>query len=86
METNVEPATDGVFRGIFPGLATITMGEIVSGLPVVVSLIAILDWGEEGSDQIGGQEDIKSLDRFNGKCAWTSDIMKLPVSWKDACL
>ena len=85
METNVEPATDGVFRRIFPSLATITMGEIVSGFPVVVGLIAILDWGEECSNQISGQEDIECLDRFNGICAWTSTIKKLSVSRKDAC-
>ena len=47
------------------------------GFPVVVGLVAVLDGCEQGSDQVGGQKDVKSLDGFNSKCAWSSETRGL---------
>lgn len=53
MEADVKPTTDRIFRRILPGLPSVSMRKIVGGLPVVVSLVAVLDGGEQGSDQVG---------------------------------
>lgn len=38
------------------------MAQVVGGFPVVERLVAVLDRGEEGGDQAGGEEEVKGRD------------------------
>lgn len=50
MEGDVQPAADGIGRGIFPCLEAVAVGQIVGWLIVVEGLVAVLDRGEPGRD------------------------------------
>jgi hypothetical protein len=43
------------------------MAEVMCGLPVVESLVAILDGGEEGGNEVGGEEEVESGDGLDGE-------------------
>ena len=46
MEADVEPAPYGVVGRVLPGLEAVAVGEVVSRLPVVECLVAVLDRGK----------------------------------------
>ena len=54
MNGNVSPTPDAVLGRVLPCLKTIAMIEVVKRLPVVESLIAILDWCVEGGYYVRG--------------------------------
>jgi hypothetical protein len=47
MDENVRPASDAVLWRVFPRLEAVSMGEIMQGLPVIESLVAVLNGGIE---------------------------------------
>jgi len=57
MEAGIGPASDGIFRGVFPGLQAVSMVEVVARLPVVEDLVAVLNRRKGGSDKVGDGED-----------------------------
>lgn len=65
MQTNIEPAANFIIGRVLPCLQAVTMGQVVSWLPVVERLVAILDRCIKGSYNVGGEEDVEGLDRFN---------------------
>ena len=67
MQDDVCPASDGIGRGQFPGLEAIFVVEIVSRLPVVEDLIAVLDRAEDSGQSVGSEEDVERKDGFNMK-------------------
>lgn len=79
---NVQPAPDGVVGRILPGLQSIAMGEVMGRFPVIEGLVAVLDGGEEGRDQVGGQENIKGRDGFNCEGRGSSVFRPLVVGFQ----
>jgi len=53
MNDNVEPAPDGEFRRVLPRLESVSMAEVVQGLPVVEHLVAVLDWRVGCGEEVG---------------------------------
>lgn len=67
VDSNIQPATDGITGRVFPGLQAVAMAKIVCWFPVVERLVAILDRGEESGYGISSQEDVKGRDGLNGE-------------------
>jgi len=68
VEACVGPGSDGKVGGVFPGLESVAVGEVVGGFPVVEHFIAVLDWGVEGREEMAGEEDVKG--RGGGEVEW----------------
>jgi hypothetical protein len=60
--SGVGPASYGVNWRVLPCLESIVMVEVMSWFPEVEYFIAVLDWAEEGSDQMTCEEDIECSD------------------------
>lgn len=67
VDGNVQPAADGVVGRVLPRLQAVAMAEVVCGLPVVEGLVAVLNRGEEGGDDVGGEEDVEGRDGLDGE-------------------
>lgn len=59
MNTSIRPGSDGVYRSVFPSLEAMAMGEVVSGLPIVEDLVAVVDRMVERSNHVACKEDGK---------------------------
>ena len=57
--SSVSPASNGVYWRVFPCLECVVVIEVMSWLPEIEDFIAVLDWAEEGSDQMTCEEDIE---------------------------
>jgi hypothetical protein len=53
MEGHVKPAPDRINWGIFPGLKTISMLQIMCRFPEIEHLITILNWREYCGESVG---------------------------------
>lgn len=62
MRSSVSPASDGVYWRVLPSLESIVVVEIMSWLPEIEDLVAVLDRTEEGRNQMTSQKDIKCDD------------------------
>jgi hypothetical protein len=58
----VSPAADGVYWRVLPCLESIVVVEVMSWFPEVEDFVAVLDWAEEGRDQVTCEEDIERSD------------------------
>jgi len=81
VDGDVQPAADGIVRGVLPGLQAVAMADIVGGLPVVEGFVTVLDGGEESGDDVGAQEDVEGRDGLNGEC-----ILDGPEGWSARCI
>ena len=59
MRRDIQPASNGVDRGVLPGLEPVSMAEIMGRLPEVEDFIAILNWGIECRNAIGNDTEIE---------------------------
>ena len=66
MDPCVCPASDCVDGGVFPGLKTVAMIEVMGRLPVVEYLVAIMDWRVEGGDEASKEDDVKGHHGLEG--------------------
>ncbi len=79
MESDIEPAADGVVGRVFPRLQAVAMAEIVGRLLIVKCLIAVLDGGKSSGNHIGDEEAVECRDWFDA--VWT----RLPTSREGYC-
>ena len=70
MESNIEPASDGIVGRILPRLQAVSMAQVVCRLPVIEGLIAVLDWGEQGGNDVCSQEDVEGRDGLDSVCVF----------------
>jgi len=59
MDADVQPAADGIVRGVLPSLKAIAMAQVMGRFPVVEGLIAVLDRRKQGSNHVCTQKHIK---------------------------
>ena len=76
VEDDVEPTADSIVWRIFPRLKTIAMRQVVSRLPVIERLIAILNRSEPGGYESGAEEPVEGGNRLHRICAWSSKLKK----------
>ena len=46
------------------------MAQVVCRLPVIEGLIAVLDWGEQGGNDVCSQEDVEGRDGLDSVCVF----------------
>jgi hypothetical protein len=60
MKRHVEPASDGVYRRVFPCLQTISMIQVVCRFPEVEDFVAVLNGREKGCKAIRDETQVES--------------------------
>lgn len=59
MDANIQPASDGIVRGVLPSLKPITMAQVMGRFPIVEGLIAVLDGRKQGGNHVCTQKHIE---------------------------
>ena len=65
MKDDVEPAADGKFGRVLPGLQAESTIEIVGGFPIIEDLVTVLYGSVESGQKIDSQEGVECPDRID---------------------